>query len=160
VNPGTATRPRNNTALFRDVMLHPVAVASVLVMLLNDHVLKHRWPVPITGKLSDVAGLVFFPLLLVSLRELLRRDSPSRRRHMVAAVAVTGLMFATFELTPALVAPVEHAWAWARAVLGGTGGRPSLTTTFTADPTDLLTLPALGIAWVLGDAQLRRQGAP
>jgi len=45
-------------------------------------------------------------------------------------------------------------------VLGGTGGQTTLTMTFTADPTDLLTLPALAIAWVLGNTQLRRQSSP
>ena len=39
---------------------------------LNDHVLKGAFPGLITGKLSDFAGLVFFPLVL----ELVLRSRP------------------------------------------------------------------------------------
>ncbi len=39
---------------------------------LNDHVLKGIFPGMITGKLSDFAGLVFFPLVL----ELVLRSRP------------------------------------------------------------------------------------
>ncbi len=42
---------------------HPVTVVAALVLLLNDHLLKHAWPGPVTGKLSDVAGLVVAPPL-------------------------------------------------------------------------------------------------
>jgi hypothetical protein len=38
---------------------------AVAVLIVNDHVLKHRFPGLVTGKLSDFAGLFFFPLLLV-----------------------------------------------------------------------------------------------
>lgn len=42
-------------------LCHPVTVAGVLVLLINDHLLKHTWPGFVTGKLSDVAGLVVAP---------------------------------------------------------------------------------------------------
>ena len=43
----------------------PVAVVSlVLLVLEDDHLLKQAWPGVVTGKLSDVAGLVVAPLLL------------------------------------------------------------------------------------------------
>ncbi|WP_156325293.1 hypothetical protein [Nonomuraea sp. SBT364] len=40
-----------------------MTVVAALVLLLNDHLLKHAWPGPVTGKLSDVAGLVVAPPL-------------------------------------------------------------------------------------------------
>src|SRR5438093_11910351 len=49
------------------VLASPSAVAAVTVLLLNDHVLKQAWPSPITGKLSDFAGLYFAPWVLISL---------------------------------------------------------------------------------------------
>ena len=36
----------------------PAAIASLLLLLVNDHVLKQAWPGVVTGKLSDFAGLV------------------------------------------------------------------------------------------------------
>ncbi len=45
-------------------LLHPVSLASMALLGLNDHVLKGLFPGLITGKLSDFAGLVFFPLVL------------------------------------------------------------------------------------------------
>src|SRR5690242_17575868 len=38
-------------------MLHPLVLGAVAVLILNDHLLKARWPSWWTGKLSDVAGL-------------------------------------------------------------------------------------------------------
>ena len=41
--------------------MHPVALAAIAVLVVNDHVLKSAYPGWLTGKLSDIAGLVFFP---------------------------------------------------------------------------------------------------
>ena len=35
-----------------------------MLLALNDHVLKQAWPGWVTGKLSDVAGLVVAPAVL------------------------------------------------------------------------------------------------
>ena len=53
-----------------DLLLHPIAVLAVAVLVINDHVLKGLAPGLLTGKLSDLAGLLFFPLLLASVVEL------------------------------------------------------------------------------------------
>ena len=45
----------------------PRTVGAILVLLINDHLLKGAAPGWVTGKLSDFAGLVFFPLLGVFL---------------------------------------------------------------------------------------------
>jgi hypothetical protein len=72
-----------------DLLLRPVSVVSLVVLVVNDHWLKARLGTDrrfgaVTGKLSDVAGLVFFPLVLASLLELGRwlgvaRDRDPRR---------------------------------------------------------------------------------
>ena len=52
--------PKANRRLF--LLLTPAFLSSVLLLLINDHVLKqlfHNW---LTGKLSDVAGLFAFTL--------------------------------------------------------------------------------------------------
>jgi hypothetical protein len=46
---------------------HPLTVTCILVLLLNDHLLKGTIPSILTGKLSDFAGLFFFPFLFAAL---------------------------------------------------------------------------------------------
>ena len=55
--------------------LAPLVAVAVLVS--NDHVLKQHFPGLITGKLSDFAGLFFFPLFLTDVmrgRRLAQND--------------------------------------------------------------------------------------
>lgn len=105
----------------------PVSAVSVIVLLLNDHVLKHAWPGFLTGKLSDVAGLVVAPAL-VALIFLRRAD--------FAAVVVTGVLFTLVKTTETGAEIASQAWT----TLAG----PSRVL---VDPGDLIALPALGLAW-------------
>ncbi len=43
---------------------HPLTVLSIVVLVLNDHVFKIITPSWLTGKLSDFAGLFFFPFIV------------------------------------------------------------------------------------------------
>src|SRR5919106_2448782 len=96
-----------------DLMLHPVVVASVVLLLANDHVFKLRWPSVVTGKVSDVAGLVFFPVLLFSFAELcsavLHRRAPSPA-ILVGCIFVTGIAFASAEVAPNFERVLEAIW--------------------------------------------------
>lgn len=137
-------------------MLHPVVVGAVLVLLMNDHILKDRWPGVLTGKLSDVAGLVFFPLLLVAVAEMCRswmRLPPPSRRFVAICVALTGLVFAAGELVPVVDGALELAWGWVRSPVDALAGRSVRGVVMVADPTDLLTLPALWIGWTIGSSR-------
>src|SRR5690606_18791254 len=82
----------------------PVTVASVIVLLLNDHVLKQAWPGFVTGKLSDVAGLVVAPPLAALL--LLRRAD-------LAATLLTwaGTSYAVANAHPGVLAAADHVTA-------------------------------------------------
>jgi hypothetical protein len=115
--------------------MHPIALAAVIVLVVNDWVLKPRFAGALTGKLSDVAGLVFAPVVLSAAIGLVRRARITRFR-LIACIAATGVGFAVLKLLPHGVAlgPL-------RAV---------------ADPTDLFCLPALAIAWWIGADELRR----
>lgn len=105
----------------------PFTAGALAVLALNDHVLKQAWPGLVTGKLSDAAGLVVAPPLVALLLALTRvRWSP---------LLVTGVGFAVVKTLP-LAADA------ASAALGWVAG-PSYVR---ADPTDLLTLPALLLA--------------
>src|SRR5574341_981347 len=74
---------------------HPVTVLAIGVMAVNDHVLKAVAPGLVTGKLSDVAGLVVAPPLLAGLLAVVAPPVLRRAGERVAAVAmaVTGLGF-------------------------------------------------------------------
>ena len=52
-----------------DCIRHPVCITMLIVWLLNDHVWKEVWGNALTGKLSDIAGLVVFPMMLTALYE-------------------------------------------------------------------------------------------
>ena len=107
-------------------LAHPVTVGALVVLIANDHWWKQAAPGPVTGKLSDVAGLLLLPPLLAVLARL----------PAVAAIAVTG---AGFAVTKTFAFGAEAASAlW--TVLSG----PSI---IRQDVTDLIALPALGIAW-------------
>lgn len=132
-----------------DLMLHPVVVASVVLLLANDHVFKLRWPSVVTGKLSDVAGLAFFPVLLFSFAEMwsavLRRRAPSPS-ILVGCIFVTGIVFASAEVAPSFERVLEAMWgalASPREAISGS----SSPVTMVADPSDLVALPALWVAW-------------
>lgn len=73
----------------------PWALAALVLMVVNDHWLKALAPGVVTGKLSDMAGLAFFPLFLV---ELARLPAFVRRRWDDRALlrAMTLLTIAVF----------------------------------------------------------------
>ncbi|NKE60653.1 hypothetical protein FXN61_29230 [Lentzea sp. PSKA42] len=121
---------------------HPLTVGATAVLLLNDHVFKQAWPGLVTGKLSDVAGLVVAPAVLGLLFGLFRAG----RIGAAAATLLTGAGFAWVKLTTAGAGVASAAWS----VVNG----PSVVL---ADPSDLVALPALGIAWW---AWLRVAAAP
>ncbi|GMU08969.1 hypothetical protein ASNO1_52220 [Corallococcus caeni] len=142
-------------------LLHPWVLVSVLLLVLNDHVFKARWPSWWTGKLSDVAGLAMFPLLLQALWEqasrLRAREFRPSFAVLVGTVVLTGLCFAATKLSP----DAGNAWRWAlgalqwpffalRAWLAGVRIPPVRATQHTVDLTDLLTLPSLFIPLWLG----------
>ena len=108
----------------------PWSVGAILVLMLNDHILKASWPGWFTGKLSDFAGMVFFPLLVAAV--------VSRRRPEVTVwplwtgVILTGALFSAINVSPRAVTAIESAMA-------GLG----VPWQVTADPTDLMALPML-----------------
>ncbi|MFG2044862.1 hypothetical protein [Dactylosporangium sp. NPDC048998] len=73
-------------------MTHPVTVGAVVLLLVNDHLLKAACPGPVTGKLSDVAGLAFTPALVAAVLCLLVPRVPARMAAAVGLVG-TGLAF-------------------------------------------------------------------
>lgn len=150
------------------LLLRPLPLLAVALLAVNDHVLKGLPGAPswLTGKLSDVAGLFFFPLLLVVLgnlaalalalllpgrpafaptrRVLLMLASP-RLHHVLWAAGLTGAAFAAVQMLP-----------WAARAYGAASalcmGKPGHIARVTMDVTDLAALLVLPVCvwWARG----------
>jgi len=143
VQPGNAFAKNERGSLI--ALAHPVAVAALVLWIANDHIFKARFGNDVTGKLSDVAGLVVFPLILAAML------SWWSRRPMAIATAFTVLLYGSINL-----------FSWADA------GAESVMSVFvnselTRDPSDLVLLPLLAVPWrlwhlasVAGPQKLRR----
>ena len=132
-----AFRRRSESAL-----IHPATVASVALLLLNDIVFKALWPGAwLTGKLSDLAWMVFAPPLLAFLLAFLTgRNATAQRAAFLAAYAGLPLLYAAFNT----FAPVHDVILRGLSLVsGGTAGSP-------LDATDSIVIPlGVGIAlWV------------
>ena len=113
------------------VLASPLFVLALVVLAINDHVLKQVWPGPVTGKLSDLAGLVVAPLLLA-----VPLAAFGLRRPVPVAAVLTGVGF--------VLAKTSVTGAAATSAIWSLTGVPTL---IRADVTDLVALPALGVAW-------------
>jgi hypothetical protein len=143
-----------------DRLVHPIPVGALIVLLLNDHVLKATYPSWLTGKLSDVAVLVLLPFLVLAAADLVAL----RFRHLpapgsaalLASVVIAAAVFTLIEVVP--IGADAYRWGlglaqWPiRAMVAATQGAPLpdlLPVRLTSDVTDLLTLPAAGlILWL------------
>ncbi len=128
--------------------LHPVTLLAVLLLVVNDWILKERFgPSFVTGKLSDVAGLIFAPVVLSAAIGLVLRTHLTRRR-LYACIVATGLGFAAVKLSATAAGWMVAALSW---------WRPA---SVYLDRTDLLCLPALLVALWIGHDELRRARVP
>ena len=143
-------------------------LAAIALLLLNDQLLKASFPGPLTGKLSDVAGLAFAPLLLVGivevLRAVVRRPRPVLGRPAVTAlVGLVGAGFAIAKLTgPGAEAYrvglglLQWPFRVLEAILGGSSLPAPVPVAFVADPTDVVALPVLVVPLAIGLARSAR----
>lgn len=123
-------------------LLHPAWLGALALLILNDHVLKgaELLPLWLTGKLSDVAGLLVAPMLFAAVG---RARTP---RAVALAHLAVGAVFAALQLS----APFAAVWGGLFETLG-------VGWVTWQDPTDLLALPALALSWALFVPVARRQ---
>ncbi|WAS96185.1 hypothetical protein [Nannocystis punicea] len=126
-------------------LLSPTWLGALAVLGLNDHLLKGAGLLPgdLTGKLSDLAGMIVAPALLAALLGV-----RSRRGLLHCHIAV-GLVFALINLSPACA----DAWSWLMGLVG-------FPWTITVDPTDLLALPVLALGWRVLVPAMRPEARP
>ena len=106
---------------------HPLCLAAIGLLLVNDHILKAAYPGWLTGKLSDFAWMIVFPVLLAALLSLIRLPDRAAR---IAALSIAVVSFVILQLYP----PLGEAWI---SVFGGA---------HVPDPADLIALPAVLLA--------------
>jgi hypothetical protein len=142
-------------------LLHPIAPFSLLVLLVNDHWLKHTHPGMLSGKLSDFATMLLLPVLLHALFELGYAFSKGHapppllsNRALLASIALSGLVFGL----PEVWKPAETAYCYGMAalrwpfraiaaLLTGHALPEYRRCAATADLSDLLALSSAYVAW-------------
>ena len=119
---------------------HPATWLSIALLLVNDHILKVIYPSWITGKLSDFAGLFFFPFIVATgLSFLLSRYHVPSLRVGQIAFGLVGIWFILLKTTP-LVNGLSTSLA-SRLI-----GYPPQ---YVIDPSDLIALSAMLPAWII-----------
>ena len=110
---------------------HPVFLASLALLIVNDHVLKGAGLLPgwLTGKLSDFAGLVVAPIVVATL------IGARSRAGRALALALPSALLVALKLSPA----IARAYDGLFHALG-------LPSSITSDPTDLVALSVLPLA--------------
>ena len=121
-------------------LMHPATVSALGVLLLNDLVFKAMWPGSwVTGKLSDLAWVVFAsPLLGFLLSFLVGKNSARQRAAFLASYVGLPILYAAFNTFE----PVHVMILRGLSVASGSPvGSP-------LDVADSLVIPfGLGIAW-------------
>ena len=115
-------------------LAHPLWLASLALLVVNDHLLKGAGLLPgwLTGKLSDFAGLIVAPALFVVIVRARRAGARA------VACAVVAAVFAAIKLSPSAAHALERALALAY-----------VPWRVWSDPTDLVALVVLPAAWRL-----------
>lgn len=146
----------NRRALPSGEFFHPLSLFALSLLILNDWVLKPAsWAPPlVTGKLSDFAGLLFFPLLLTALGDCLllvaaRLGAPVdftlSRGKLLVSILATGAVFSLLKLS-----------ALANQVAVDLAHGLGLPARIVLDPTDLVALVVLWVSWRIGLAEIAR----
>lgn len=147
--------PRSAPSL--DALVHPVPLGALALLLVNDHILKAGHPGWLSGKLSDVAGLILLPFVLLAAWDLARLARPGLPaggpRLAVGSVIAVVIAFTVIEVVPLgselyRVSMGVLQWPFrALVALGASEPMPGLALVqLTSDPSDLFALPAaLGV---------------
>ena len=132
-------------------LMHPVTLAALAVLLVNDLLFKALWPGAwVPGKLSDLAWMIFAPPVLAFVLSFATLGSPkAQRTAFVTAYAGLPLLYVAFNTFQ----PVHDAILFVLGLIGGDGPRSPL------DATDSMVIPfAMAAAiWVWRRTPLEAQ---
>ena len=155
-----------------EVVLHPLSLAALALLLINDNLVKTQSPGLVSGKQSGVAGMALMPIVLFGLAIVATEVSGCLprpgRRAAAACIGLVAVAYAAVELWP--VATDAYRWTWGllqwpgRALAAMAAGNPVAgvrPVAAWADASDLLALPAgLALAVILRRAARPRDEAP
>ena len=137
-----------------DCIRHPVCVFMLWLWLLNDHLFKVIWGNALTGKLSDISGLVVFPLMFVATYEMI---CAFRQKTVTHLLPVMWFSLGISALIMILINMSDWSADFCRVGLGvlqwpfrclwSLSIVPVQEVYLTMDPTDLWTLCALIIPY-------------
>lgn len=128
------------------LLLHPAVLVALTAWLVNDHVLKRAAPSMLTCLLSDAAGLVAFPIVLLGLVPRTVLERMGVRGAVLLCTALTASVFvginvhagASEAIGPVLsLLPRLHAAARSGSAIGLLEGGSA----HVADVSDLVVLP-------------------
>ncbi|MBL8090790.1 MAG: hypothetical protein KF758_03640 [Anaerolineales bacterium] len=115
-------------------LMHPLMLLSIFVLLVNDHVLKVHFPSALTGKISDFAGLFFFPILLSAILHFVLKSFQFQSRNITfTSFCFTAIYFSLIKTVPFFNDFTEKLFS-IQIIL---------------DPSDLMALIMLPLAWML-----------
>lgn len=119
---------------------HPLTLLSIVVLLLNDHILKVVSPSWLTGKISDFAGLFFFPFIVAAgLSFALAKFNLSRQRIGQIAFGIVTIWFVLLKTFPFINSLTER---FASLFIGAPAR-------LIMDWTDLIALISMWPAWMM-----------
>ena len=119
----------------------PFSWVALLLLLVNDSILKNFWPSPVTGKISDLAWLFLAPVVVTAGIAWAAPKWLRMHERLLAGIGfgTTAVIFALFKTVPFVREMVLEVW---RAGLG-------FPAAAVLDPTDLAALLSLvGAAWL------------
>ena len=145
-----------------DCLRHPLTLLMLALWILNDHVFKAMFGSVLTGKLSDIAGLVVFPLIFVGAYEMvwaLRGLQAEHTRTILwAGLGISAALMIGINLFDGCAEACRIGLGlaqWPFRSLWALSIMPLSKVSLTMDPTDLWTLPALLIPYALSHFRLR-----
>jgi len=113
------------------LLAHPVSILAMVVLFVNDHILRIYWPSWWTGKIGDFAWLFFAPFVVGALIALFFPNRPVLEKYIgITAFGLIGGVFIFAKAVPAVNALLVHQ---AALLLG-------IPIRITLDPTDLMAL--------------------
>lgn len=145
-----------------DCLRHPLSLFMLLLWLLNDHLFKGLWGNELTGKLSDIAGLVVFPLMLVAIYEIccayMNRNANHLKLVLWVSLSISAGIIVSINLSEASAHFCKVGLGllqWPFRCLWSLSAVPIQPVHLTMDPTDIWTLAILIIPYKIVSPRLK-----
>lgn len=138
-----------------DLLSRPLSLIAIGTLLINDHFLRLYFPSWLTGKIGDLAWLYFSPFVLGAVLALIFPSFLRSKKILIPAIAF-GSILSVFALA-------NISAGFNRSLVQFISDLFQMGFRITRDPTDLLALPALGLAglhWIRFEPKGERSHYP